>query len=151
LRARRTPSLILKFVDLEAVVEIGIVDQPFPANSGTRLLEIDPHHDQQIAGQAVGFGLEPARILDCSIQIVDRAGPDHDEQAVISAEKNPVNRLARLERDIRGERRSRELPQQVRRRNELLYFLDADIVDMNLDRGRHGATLLFCRLVDPRF
>ncbi len=38
-------------VDAEAAVEIGIVDQAFPADGRARLLEINAHDDQQIGGQ----------------------------------------------------------------------------------------------------
>ena len=40
-------------VDVEAAVEIGIVDQALPADGGARLLEIDPHHDLELVGQVL--------------------------------------------------------------------------------------------------
>ena len=38
-------------VDVEAAVEIGIVDQALPADRGARLLEIDAHDDLEAVGQ----------------------------------------------------------------------------------------------------
>ena len=40
-------------VDAEAAVEIGVVDQPLPADRGARLLEIDAHHDFEPVGEAL--------------------------------------------------------------------------------------------------
>ena len=36
-------------VDAEAVIHMRIVDQPFPADGGTRFLKINAHHDFQLA------------------------------------------------------------------------------------------------------
>ena len=37
-------------VDLEAAVQVGVVDQPLPAHGGPWLLEVDAHDDQQVLG-----------------------------------------------------------------------------------------------------
>ena len=42
----RDPQAI---VDAEAVIHMRIVDQPFPADGGTRFLKINAHHDFQLA------------------------------------------------------------------------------------------------------
>ena len=39
-------------VDVIALVEVGIVDQPLPADRRARLLEVAPHHDDQLIGVA---------------------------------------------------------------------------------------------------
>ena len=51
-------------VDVEALVEVGIVDEPLPADRGARLLEVAAHHDDQLAGVAVGERLQPLRVLE---------------------------------------------------------------------------------------
>ena len=40
-------------VDVEAAVEIGIVDQSLPSDGRARLLEIDAHHDLEPVGEIV--------------------------------------------------------------------------------------------------
>ena len=35
-------------IDLEGVIEIGVVDQPLPAHRGARLFEIHAHDNQQV-------------------------------------------------------------------------------------------------------
>ena len=45
-------------VDVEAAVEVGIVDQPLPSDRGARLLEIDPHHDLEAVGELFAQGGE---------------------------------------------------------------------------------------------
>jgi len=35
-------------VHIMAAVQAGVIDQPFPAGDGTRLLEVDPHDDEQV-------------------------------------------------------------------------------------------------------
>ena len=65
--------------DREAAVEVGVVDQPLPADRRARLLEVDAHHDAEVGGEfALDLG-EPPRVLEAGLGIVDRARPDdHD-------------------------------------------------------------------------
>ena len=49
LRARFRPLLMRK------LVEVRVVDQSLPADRGARLLEIHPHHDQQIVFQLIAY------------------------------------------------------------------------------------------------
>ena len=72
-------------VDREAAVQVRVVDVALPAHRGARLLEIDPHHDQQVLAQRVGLCFQPARIVERLLVIVDRAGSDDDQQAVVLA------------------------------------------------------------------
>ena len=51
-------------VDAIALVEVGVVDEPLPADRRARLLEVDAHHDLERAGEAVALGLEPLGVLD---------------------------------------------------------------------------------------
>src|SRR5882757_2276492 len=48
-------------VDLEAAVEVRVVDQALPADDRARLFKIDAHHHQQISREPVGDGLELPR------------------------------------------------------------------------------------------
>lgn len=60
-----------------------IVDQPLPARRRARLLEVDAHHDQQVIRQLRRLRAQPPRIVECRIDVVDAAGPDHDEQPIV--------------------------------------------------------------------
>ena len=70
------------FVDVEGVVEVGIVDQALPSHAGSRFLEVRAHDDAELAGKPMAQGLESASILECDFGIVDRARPDGYEQTV---------------------------------------------------------------------
>lgn len=51
--ARYTEAL----VDLEGLVDIWVIDQPFPAHSRARFLEVSPHDNAEITRELVGEGL----------------------------------------------------------------------------------------------
>src|SRR6185503_17383063 len=70
--ARQAKSL----VDAEAAIEVRVVDETLPADSGARFLEVNPHHDLERALEIVALIREPARVLHRSLRVVDGAGPD---------------------------------------------------------------------------
>ncbi|MPM76886.1 hypothetical protein SDC9_123885 [bioreactor metagenome] len=111
---------------------MGVVDQPLPAYRGARLLEVHPHHHQQVVLQSIGLGLELVRILDGSHRVVNGTGPDHHQQAVVRTIQDAVDCLPGLKSDFCGLRRGGKLAQHVGGRHQLLDFRDADVVDMNL-------------------
>ncbi|MNC47237.1 hypothetical protein D3C75_962880 [compost metagenome] len=59
------------FVNLEAVIHLRIVDQPFPANGGTWFFEIDPHHHFQLTVELLAQGHQATGILFRRFGIVD--------------------------------------------------------------------------------
>src|SRR6185312_3822459 len=63
-------------VDAEAAIEIGVVDETLPADSGARFLEVDAHHDLERALEVFALIREPARVFHRSLRVVDGAGPD---------------------------------------------------------------------------
>ena len=80
-------------VDVEAAIEPGVIDQPFPSDGGAGLFEVDPHHDLETVFQALALGHQQAGIFECRHRIMDRTRPDDHEQAVIHAVQDAVNRL----------------------------------------------------------
>src|SRR5262249_20200448 len=58
------------------------------------LLEVDAHHDAQIARVLVRHRLEPPRVLDRRRRIVDRARPDDDDEPVVFAPEDAADLLA---------------------------------------------------------
>ena len=80
-------------LNFERVIHKWIVDQAFPADSGTRLLEIHPHNQIQTVRNLGSQRLEALGILVGGLDIVDRARPDHHEQAMILAIENIADHL----------------------------------------------------------
>lgn len=75
-------------IDVEAPVEIGIVDEALPTHRRAWLFEVGPHDDQEITGEAVCFFLQLGRVLKASFRIVDGTGSDDDEQAIVFSTDN---------------------------------------------------------------
>jgi hypothetical protein len=71
-------------VDLERLINVGVVDQALPADSCARLLEVGAHDDAEVALQLVG-DLDKARaVFDGGLGVVHGARADNDEEAVIA-------------------------------------------------------------------
>ena len=66
-----------------AAVQVGVGDQPLPANHRARLLKIGTHHDFQLRLVTFAHTLQAARILHRRINIVNGTGTDHHQQAAI--------------------------------------------------------------------
>ena len=122
------------FVDAEAVVEPGIVDETFPAHGRARLFEIDAHDDDQIVRERAPHRGQPVGVVDGGIVVMDRAWADDHQQPVVRPMQNPVDRLPRVVGRVRGLCRNRKLAQQMRGRRELHDFPDSGVVDR---QGRH--------------
>ncbi len=89
-------------LDLERVIQVRVVDQAFPAHGSTWLLEIDAHDQIQRVGHFCRQCLEALGVFLGCLQVVDRAGADHDEQAVIIAIEDVANHLAALADGVQG-------------------------------------------------
>ena len=70
-------------VDLEAVVDVRVVDQPFPPHRRAGLLEIGPHHDQEVGRVERFESQEPGRVVEGCGRVVDRARADDYEEALL--------------------------------------------------------------------
>ncbi len=115
-------------VDLEAAVHVRVVDQTLPAHRGARLFEVHPHHHLQLAGEALALHLEQLGVFERGAGIVDRARADDDDQPVIHAVQDAVHGLARAVDHVRSLFGAAELADQVRGRQQLLEFADAQVV-----------------------
>lgn len=69
-------------VDLECLVDIWVIDQPFPANSRAWLLEVSPHDNAEITRELVGESLEALAVLDSGGGVVDGTWTADYEKAV---------------------------------------------------------------------
>lgn len=66
-------------VDLEGLVDVGVVDQALPADCCAGLLEVGAHNDADVVLELVGEGLQALAVLNGEFGVVQRAGPDHDQ------------------------------------------------------------------------
>ena len=87
---------------LEGIVHVRVVDQPFPAHSGTRLLKVDTQHQVDGVAHLVGQLLQPGGIFHGGVRIVDRAGANHHEQAMVLAVQNITDGLAAADHSLAG-------------------------------------------------
>lgn len=71
-------------VDVEGLVNVGVVDQTLPSNGGTGLLEVGAHNNAEVVGESLGDSLEALAVLDSGLGVVDRAGSNDNEKAVIA-------------------------------------------------------------------
>ena len=114
-------------VDREAPVELRVVDEPLPADGGPRLLEVDAHHDVEVARVRVGRRAEPPAVVEGGDGVVDRARADDDEEPVVAAVQD-VHDLAPTARDgLRAAVAERQLLEQDRRRDERAETRDPEI------------------------
>ena len=115
-------------INLEASVEMGVVDQALPANGCTRLLEINTHDNQKIRGQTIPFIFQLPGILESGLGIVYRAGPHDDQEAIVRTMQNAADGLPRGVRDLRSLVRERILAENDRRRIQFLDLRNAQVV-----------------------
>ena len=132
------PGQAQAFVDAEGVVETRVVDQPLPADGGARLFEIDAHDDDQVFGVFRGFLGQLAGVVHGQVVVVDRAGADHHQQAVVGAMQHAVDSLAGGVGGLGRPIGHRIFAENVGRRYQLLDFPDADVVGIRFVLRRHG-------------
>ena len=72
-------------VDVEGIIESGIIDQAFPADRGAGFFEIDPHHDEHVIFEAIRLSLEFGGVFERGFRIMNRAGTDDGHEAIVLA------------------------------------------------------------------
>jgi hypothetical protein len=89
-------------VDLVALVNVWVVDQPLPADRCSWFLEVGAHDDAEVVLKLVGKGLEALAVLECQLRVVERTGPDHDKETVIFLGDDAGGFLATLNDGLLG-------------------------------------------------
>ena len=102
-------------VHVVAAVHARVVDQALPAGDRARLLEVHPHHDQQVGRVKLAGLYEPPGVVEGGRRVVHRAGPGDDQQAVVRAVEHGADPGAALLDDRRGLVVQRQLVEQGRR------------------------------------
>ena len=127
------------FVDAKALVQVGVVDQAFPAHGGARLFEIHAHDDLQRIGVFAALRLEAAGVLQRRRRVVDGTGADDHQQAVVLAAHDLVDAVARsADQGFHGGTPDGEKADQVFRRRQHGDVLDAFVVGLAGAVGRLG-------------
>lgn len=89
-------------VDLEGVVDIGIVNETLPANGCSGLLKVGAHHDAEIVRELVRHRLESGSVFLGGGRVVDRAGADDNKESVALAKDNVGSILTTLDDGVCG-------------------------------------------------
>ena len=99
--------------DVEGVVEVGIVDHPFPPDRRARLFEIHAHHDEHAVGELVLQGFQPLRVLYSGALVVNRAWARDDHESLVVPPQDCLNLSPALQHDrlhVRGQRQFVDKP-----------------------------------------
>ena len=91
---QQLPCHAQAFVNAEALIQVGVVDQALPTHGGAGLLEIHAHHDFQCVGIAATLLHQAVRVFHGGGRVMDGTGPDHDQQSVIFARHDLLDAAA---------------------------------------------------------
>lgn len=71
-------------VDIEAVVDVRVVDETLPPDRRARLLQVGAHDDEQVILVLLLHLQKAVAVLESHVGVVDRAGPNDHHQPVLS-------------------------------------------------------------------
>ncbi|MNQ46614.1 hypothetical protein D3C85_604360 [compost metagenome] len=128
--AQQLAADVQAILDLEGVVQVGIVDQAFPADGGARLLEVHAHDQEEGVGQFGGQALEAVGVLVGSLDVVDGAGAHYHEQAMVLAIEDVAHHLATVGHGVQGVIGQGNLAFQLLRRDQGLVGGNVKVVDL---------------------
>ena len=89
-------------VNLEAVIHVRIVNQPFPANGGARFFKIDAHHDFQLILQLFTQGEQTGCVFFRGSRIVDRAWANHHQKTIVITFQDLMDRFTSMRNRVCG-------------------------------------------------
>ena len=75
-------SYLQALVDVEAIVHVGVVDQPLPAYSRTWLFKIGSHYNHKLVLVLLSKMEKSSRIINSLFGIMYRTGANHDQKAI---------------------------------------------------------------------
>jgi hypothetical protein len=90
------------FVDLERLIDVGVIYQSFPANSRAGLFEIGTHYDAEIIRELFGKLLQTTSIFESRGRVVERTRATDDQEAIGSAHDNFNGIFAALDYSFEG-------------------------------------------------
>ncbi len=80
----KLPGYSEAFVDFVGFVNVGIVDESFPADRCPWLFQVGSHYDAEVRGQLLSKVLQTAGIFQGGCRVMDGTGPNHDQKSVVS-------------------------------------------------------------------
>jgi hypothetical protein len=108
---------------------VRIIDQPLPADRRTRLLEVDAHRDAQIPREPVDLAAEPLGVVTRSVDVVDAARPDHDQQAIVGRVQDRLHLAAAAHQYVDVDVGQRQLADQLARGGQRDQAVDPLVAD----------------------
>src|SRR5947199_115311 len=109
-------------------VEVGVVDEPLPADRRARLLEVDAPHDEELVRQPFGEGAEPPGVVERRLRVVDRARADYGEETAVPAGNDVANGRAGAHHHLVERIRARQLALDDARRDQGLGLDDVEVL-----------------------
>src|SRR6202020_3378669 len=80
---QQPPGGAQALVHVVAAVQVRVVDQALPPGDGARLLEVDPHHDEQVLAQGTADLGQLPGVVEGRCRVVHRTGAHDHQQPVI--------------------------------------------------------------------
>ena len=118
------------FVNVVRSVQVRVVHEALPPHRGARLLEVDAHDNEELALVEHLEATQPQRVLTARVNVVDRAWPDDDDEAVVRTAEDPVHTRARLVNVVCHVARQRQLVDEQGGRRDGRDVLDPDVIDL---------------------
>ena len=116
-------------LDVAAIVDVRIVDQPLPADRRARFFEIHAHENLQLAREFLAQFGQSVRVVHRARGVMDGARPDDDEHALVASGKNIFHRRTAGEHDLGGLRGERQTGLERGRGNQTLRGEDPAVLD----------------------
>ena len=110
-------------------VHARVVDQALPPGDRPRLLEIHPHHDEQVVGELVAQAGQAARVVQGRRWIMHRARTGHHKKPVVSSVERSLHIGPGPCHHLSHGRAERQFDQQRGRREQRLVGHHPGIAD----------------------
>ena len=78
-------------VDGERAVEVGVVEQAFPADGGARFFKVNAHDDAQLFAVFFAQRQQAVGVFVRGLDVVDGAGADNDQEARVAVVQDGVD------------------------------------------------------------
>lgn len=101
-----------------------IHDESFPADGGAWFFEVDPHNDEEFVFHFLCEDRELFGIASASFGVVNRAGPDDEEESRTGDEERFLNLSAGIDDELRFPGAGCDFPHEEVRRGEDGVFED---------------------------
>mmetsp|Transcript_2453 Transcript_2453/g.4920 ORF Transcript_2453/g.4920 Transcript_2453/m.4920 type:complete len:266 (-) Transcript_2453:289-1086(-) len=127
---QKEPSRLAKpFIDLKRPIKTWVINQSLPADSSTWLLKVHTHNNQDLIGNTLGKLCKFFCVFSTSINIMNGAGPDHNNHSIILLVYDRMNSLSACRHVLSSFLGSRHFIHQTRRRQQGRQKINPHIID----------------------